>query len=60
MAEAKKNKITIRLNEIKSAKDAQNAPSVHSTFTLIKDGKILADHYISTTRFKNILKKELI
>lgn len=38
--------------------DAQNAPSGYGVFTLVKDGKMLADHYISGTRFKNILKKE--
>ncbi|GJQ61327.1 MAG: acetyltransferase [Melioribacteraceae bacterium] len=50
----------IELNIIRqqSYLDAQNAPSGYGVFTLIKDGKMLADHYISGTRFKNILKKE--
>jgi hypothetical protein len=43
--------------ELKTAKEAQNAPSIYGVFTLINDGKILVDHYISTTRFKNIIKK---
>lgn len=35
------------------------APSIYATFNLINNGKLLADHYISLTRFNNIIKKEL-
>lgn len=45
--------------EIKTAKEAQKAPSLYGTFNLIYNGKLLADRYISTTRFRNIIKKEL-
>ena len=45
--------------EIKTSKEAQNAPSVYSVFNMIHNGKILADRYISTTRFMNIIRKEL-
>ena len=51
--------LDVNITEIKTAKEAQNAPSLYATFNLIYDGKLLADRYISTTRFKNILKKEL-
>ncbi len=51
------NKLNLKINELKTAKQAQNAPSIYSVFTLIKDGKILADHYISNTRFNNIINK---
>lgn len=44
--------------ELKSAKEAQKAPSLYSAFNLIYNGKLLADRYISTTRFKNIIEKE--
>ena len=50
--------IWIEVEEITDPKDAQNGPSGYGTFALIKDGKLLADHYISKTRFMNILKKE--
>jgi hypothetical protein len=51
----------INLNVIKliTPEEAQNAPSGFGTFSLIKDGKLLEDHYISRTRFENILRKEL-
>jgi len=45
--------------ELKTAKEAQKAPSLYGVFNLIYNGKLLADRYISTTRFKNIIKKEI-
>ncbi len=44
---------------INNAKDAQQAPSVYGAFNLIYDGKLIAEHYISEKRFRNILEKEL-
>lgn len=52
-------KLNPTIIEIKNAKEAQNAPSVYSVFNLIYKGKLLADRYISTTRFKNIIEKEI-
>jgi len=51
------NKLNLEITELKTPKQAQNGPSIYGIFTLIKDGQILADHYISNTRFKNIIKK---
>ena len=51
--------IDLKITELRSAKDAQNAPSGYGVFSLLHDGKLLEDHYISATRFRNILKKEL-
>jgi N-acetylglutamate synthase-like GNAT family acetyltransferase len=45
--------------ELKSAEQAQDAPSIYAVFNLVNDGKLLADHYISNTRFLNIVNKEL-
>lgn len=50
--------IELKVNEIKTPEEAQAGPSGFGTFALIKDGKLLSDHYISRTRFLNILKKE--
>lgn len=47
----------IKVTELKTARQAQTAPSIYATFNLIKDGKLLADRYISRRRFENILKK---
>lgn len=55
----KEKGINLKITELKTAKEAQNAPSIYATFTLINDGKVLVDHYVSTTRLVNILKKDL-
>ena len=55
----KEKGLDLKITELKTAKEAQNAPSIYATFTLIYDGKVLVDHYISNTRFLNIMKKEL-
>jgi hypothetical protein len=52
------NGIKLTVRKLLTSKEAQNAPSGFGTFSLIKDGKLLADHYISRTRFENMLKKE--
>ena len=51
--------IKLEIKRIETAAEAQNGPSGFGTFSLIKDGKLLEDHYISVTRFENILRKEL-
>jgi len=56
---AKKNKLKLKVKELKTVKQAQNAPCPYGTFCLINDGKILADHYISKRRFENIIKKDI-
>lgn len=52
------NGIKLEVKKLLTPKEAQNAPSGFGTFSLIKDGKLFADHYISRTRFENILKQE--
>jgi len=52
------NEIKLTIKKLKTPKEAQNAPSGFGTFSLLKDGELLADHYISRTRFENILKQE--
>jgi len=56
---AKEKGLKVKITELKSAKEAQNAPSVYGTFNLVFNGKLLADHYISNRRFLNIIEKEL-
>lgn len=54
-----KEKLKPDIIEIKTPEQAQQAPSLYSVFNLIFNGKILADRYISTTRFENIVRKEI-
>lgn len=52
------NGIKLMVKRLLTPKEAQNAPSGFGTFSLVKDGRLLADHYISRTRFENIIKQE--
>ena len=51
--------ITPRVVELKSFRDAQNAPTPYSVFSIISRGNLLADHPISSTRFRNIMRSSL-
>ncbi len=51
-------KLNIKIRRIKTATEAQLSPSFYGVFNFLRDGKVLADRYVSLTRFKNILKKE--
>jgi GNAT superfamily N-acetyltransferase len=50
--------IEMQVHEILNAEEAKNSPSGFGVFALLHDGELLEDHYLSATRFKNILKKE--
>ena len=43
--------------DLESWQDAQNAPTPYAVFSLIYNGRLLADHQISQTRFRNIMGK---
>jgi GNAT superfamily N-acetyltransferase len=47
-----------KIVELKTHRDAQNAPTPYAVFALIRDGRLLADHPISRTRFRNIMRGE--
>ena len=44
-----------RIVELNSYREAQNAPTPYAVFAVIYDGRLLADHQISRTRFRNIM-----
>jgi hypothetical protein len=48
-----------KIVEYRSYRQAQNAPWPYAVAGLLYDGKLVADHTISGTRFKNIMEKEL-
>jgi hypothetical protein len=45
--------------DLKSHEEAQQSPSPFGTFCIVYNGKVLAHHPISKTRFMNIMKKLL-
>ena len=51
--------IDLQVKKLVSPEKAKKGPSGFGVFSLLKDGKLLEDHYISESRFRNILKKEL-
>jgi hypothetical protein len=53
-----REKLQCDIIELKNPSQAQKAPSLYGVFNLIYDGRLLADRYISTRRFNNILQKE--
>jgi hypothetical protein len=53
----KKKDLKISITELKTPEQAQDAPSIYAVFNLVNNGKLLADHYISNTRFLNIINK---
>jgi hypothetical protein len=55
---AKSKNIRLKISQLKSSKDARNAPSGYGVMNIVKNKKIFADHYISGKRFDNILKRE--
>jgi hypothetical protein len=50
----------LRLVEMKTAAEARaRMPSPYGVFALVHEGRLLADHPISATRFRNILSRDL-
>ena len=52
-----KRGIKVRIIELRNAREAQAAPTPYAVFSIIYEGRIVADHMVSNTRFKNILKE---
>ncbi len=53
---AEEEGIDLKINILKDNCEAQRAPSGFGVFQLLHNGKVLEDHYISGTRFRNIAK----
>ncbi len=56
---ANEYELDLNITVLKTAQEAQQTPSGYGTYCLVYNGKLLSDHYISNTRFKNILNKEI-
>lgn len=55
---AKNKNVSLKFSGLKSADEARNAPSGYGVMNIIRDGELIADHYISGKRFENIITKE--
>ena len=52
--------LELKVTVLKSAREAQNAPSSYGVFSLLWNGRLLSDHYVSKARFKNLLRREVL
>jgi len=52
------NGIVLNVIKLETPEEARNAPSGFGTFSLVYNGQLLEDHYLSKTRFENILKQQ--
>jgi hypothetical protein len=52
--------LNLQVTVLKSAREAQNAPSYYGAFSLLWNGRLLSDHYVSKGRFRNIFRKEIL
>jgi GNAT superfamily N-acetyltransferase len=52
--------LKLNVTVLKNASEAQNAPSYSGTFSLVWNGRLLSDHYVSKGRFKNLLQQEIL
>ncbi len=48
-----------KIVDLRSCRDAQNSPCPFGVFGIIYQGKIIAEHMISSKKFANIMRKEL-
>ncbi len=51
--------VELKVSKIETVEEAKMAPSGFGVFNLLHNGRLLEDHYLSATRFRNILKKEI-
>jgi len=51
--------IMLNMIDLKNCQEAQNSPCPFGTFCIVYNGKVIADHPISNTRFKNIMNEIL-
>ncbi len=59
-AMAAEHSLKVKVTVLKSAREAQDAPSCYGVFNLLWNGRLLSDHYVSRGRFSNILRKEIL
>lgn len=52
--------LDVKVTVLRSAREAQDAPSYYGVFNLLWNGRLLSDHYVSKGRFRNILRKEIL
>ncbi len=49
-----------KVTVLETAREAQNAPSCYGVFSLVWNGRLLSDRYVSKGRFKGLLEREIL
>ncbi|MEW6746011.1 MAG: GNAT family N-acetyltransferase [Planctomycetota bacterium] len=57
---AREHGLEVKVTVLRSAREAQDAPSYYGTYSLLWNGRLLSDHYVSKGRFRNLLKQEIL
>ena len=57
---AAENGLELKITKLKSAHEAQSAPSYYGVYSLLWNGRLLSDHYVSKGRFKYLLRDEIL
>ena len=52
--------LTLEITQLRTAREAQAAPSYYGVFSLLWNGRLLSDHYVSRGRFQGMLKKDIL
>ncbi len=52
--------LELHVTVLDSPKKARHAPSYYGVYSLVWNGRLLSDHYVSKGRFKNLLRKEIL
>ena len=52
--------LELKVTVLRTAQEAQSAPSYYGVFNLMWNGRLLADHGVSKGRFKNLLHREIL
>jgi GNAT superfamily N-acetyltransferase len=52
--------VDLKITVLRSAREAQRAPSYYGVFNLLWNGRLLSDHYVSKGRFKGLLRREIL
>jgi len=59
-AMAREHGLEVEVIVLESSREAQRAPSHYGVFSLLWNGRLLSDHYVSGGRFRNLLKREIL
>ena len=52
--------VVLQVTRLDTPEQAQLAPSYYGVFALLWNGRLLSDHYVSATRFRTLLRKEVL